>query len=539
MSFQSELVDLIINQANPSKVFTYPGSPPRYLYKNFLENDIEINQVVREQHLLHLAQTRYYRLKENGQDEIPVVIVSGEMGEAMMFQPLLSGSITCPVLILVAEAEFEHIDNSINIAHQTDRGKTPEKLGEKEDLLHAHENIVNRKLINKDEDLDNVQEWIREAREQKGALILHVPTYTEEDLGDELNEVLQHKPRTTKLEETKKEWRNSEKRMFIVGRGMRNPEYVKKIEKAAENSGAVIATTMQMEGYFDTNYVGRIGIMGTPSANKAFKKSEKVLALGTSIHNVLTSFKPSIIEDFQQKVVQVELNPERRSIFAEKWLETDFNELIDFLTEVNGENWFEESYNNELLFEHIPENVLKLGEIISENYSNKVVNLGVGNSTLWLPYALGPEVKKETSRSGSMGEVIAGLNREDKPIIVMGDGEFEMDLSVITEAQYQDTQAKIFVINNERLGLVTERQEKEFGERLTPKINPIDYEKIAEPFENVESYSFQNPSELEKEFEQIISTDKISIIELKAEKKLNGEFFSPYRLPGYNQEFFN
>jgi len=539
MSFQSELVDLIINQANPSKVFTYPGSPPRYLYKNFLENDIEINQVVREQHLLHLAQTRYYRLKENGQDEIPVVIVSGEMGEAMMFQPLLSGSITCPVLILVAEAEFEHIDNSINIAHQTDRGKTPEKLGEKEDLLHAHENIVNRKLINKDEDLDNVQEWIREAREQKGALILHVPTYTEEDLGDELNEVLQHKPRTTKLEETKKEWRNSEKRMFIVGRGMRNPEYVKKIEKAAENSGAVIATTMQMEGYFDTNYVGRIGIMGTPSANKAFKKSEKVLALGTSIHNVLTSFKPSIIEDFQQKVVQVELNPERRSIFAEKWLETDFNELIDFLTEVNGENWFEESYNNELLFEHIPENVLKLGEIISKNYSNKVVNLGVGNSTLWLPYALGPEVKKETSRSGSMGEVIAGLNREDKPIIVMGDGEFEMDLSVITEAQYQDTQAKIFVINNERLGLVTERQEKEFGERLTPKINPIDYEKIAEPFENVESYSFQNPSELEKEFEQIISTDKISIIELKAEKKLNGEFFSPYRLPGYNQEFFN
>jgi len=150
---------------------------------------------------------------------------------------------------------------------------------------------------------------------------------------------------------------------------------------------------------------------------------------------------------------------------------------------------------------------------------------------VWMSYSLGPEIRKEVSRSGSMGEAVAGIESEENPVIVVGDGEFEMDLSIITEAYYQGKRPNIFVINNERLGMVTEKQEAEFDNFLTPKEqNLISYENFEEVFSEMCSYSADNKSKL-KEVLRDLEKEKFNIVEIKVEKKMSPKLIDIEDLP--------
>ncbi|MFQ3308126.1 MAG: thiamine pyrophosphate-dependent acetolactate synthase large subunit-like protein [Candidatus Nanohaloarchaea archaeon] len=520
------IINTILDRTNCSKVFTYPGTPPAKLYKEVERSSAELVQGVREQHLTHLAQTRYYKKLEQGNEEIPVIIVSGEMGEAMMMQGLLAGSITSPCLVIVAESRFEHVDNSINIAHQTDRGSTHDKL-DNSDVLRRHENVHHRVLLQDGDDLDDVETMIQELKEKKEVGIVHVPIYSHDSSeGGYLSE-----PEKIDQSRLQNRWNEAEKPMIVAGRGAKDPKVRDMIENLSKSSGAPLAVSIPMEGYFEDNYVGRIGMMGTPSANQAFKEADLVLSIGTSMQNVITSFGENNIQEFREKTVQVEPNPRRRSFFVGSYIEGSAGEVLSELNSEKEEWLSSNDYGLEDKRKFIPEPVNALGQLIREDFSDKVVTLGVGNSVIWLPYSLGPEIRKETSRSGSMGEVVAGLNREENPILVLGDGELEMDLSLIVEAQYRTESAALFIINNQRLGLVTEIQEKQFDEKITPKDNSVNFQDLGESFKGVESFSAEKAEEVDEKARKAINSDKISLVEIKVEEDLHSELFDVNALP--------
>lgn len=534
----SEIMDIILSKTNTEKVYTYPGSPPRYLYQEVNDSEADLIQTVREQHILPLAQTYYYNELET-EEKVPVGIVSGEMGEGMMLQPLISGSVSCPCIVIVAEDRFKHVGNALNIAHQSQRGKTPEKLDQDEEKLAKHDNIEERILIDSENKLDDLENLVNKVIENKSVGIVHVPLYILEEyenkLPEEFQQELKQKPEEHSIEQIKKEIQQADKPMFIVGRGMREQEKREKISQLAEKLGAPIATTMQMEGYFNNNYVGRIGTMGTPEANSTFFNSDIVISLGASINNLITSYKPEIIREFREKVYQAEVNPRRRSIFVNGYIGEEYDQIFDELLQLEGTKWHNTNQDNfelsEKRSEHIPDKVQILSTYIRNNHSDKTVNLGVGNHMVWMSYSLGPHVKKEVSRSGSMGEAVAGIEREENPIIVLGDGEFEMDLSMLLEAYYQDKRPNIFVINNKRLGLVTEKQEAEFDNRLTPKMERIvKYGDLEEAFPEMESYSIQEKENL-KEVLDDLDKDSFNLVEIQVNEKMSPELIDIEDLP--------
>jgi len=159
MSVTSSVVEKILTLTGAQRIFTYPGSPPRYVYEAVEEMGKEIETSVREQHLLHLAQTQYFRTLERGEERIPVVVVSADLGEAMLSQPLLAGSVTCPCVVIVAEEAFPHIDNSINIAHQTDRATTYQKISDT-GAIQRHENVADRVQITDETELKKIDELV-------------------------------------------------------------------------------------------------------------------------------------------------------------------------------------------------------------------------------------------------------------------------------------------------------------------------------------------------------------------------------------------
>lgn len=266
-------------------------------------------------------------------------------------------------------------------------------------------------------------------------------------------------------------------------------------------------------------------------SSRSSSSTNFVLSLGCSLHNVLTSFNPTYIRKFQSKIYQVEVNADRLSVFSRYWIHADLGDVLTQLPHLERSTWFHEEQENSVV-DKLLENILALGEVLRERYANKVVYFGVGNSCIWLPYALGSDIKKSISRSGSMGGIAAGLTRQENPVLVLGDGEFEMDLSLLTEAQYRVDRATIFVVNNKRLGLVTEQQKQEFGSILTPKRDPINYDKTGNGFKNVESYSVSEPNEVKPVSDQAMEADKISVVEIETDKIMTEDMFSLFKLPG-------
>lgn len=527
-----DIIKVIFDKTKTDTVFTYPGTPGQHIYEYVLENDnLEINQVVREQHLLHLAQTRYYRKLEQGKEEIPVVVVSGGMGEGMASQPLVAGSLSAPILMIVTEPGLEHKGNSNNTVYQTDRGKTPEKI-ENNEALRNHDNVEERMLFDKSKDLNDLETMLDSIKDSKGVGVLHLPQYKYKDANEGYSEVVEKQTESLDKEVIHDRLKDSDNPVIFVGRGVKHPKKVRKVKEIANNSGAVITSSWQMDGYFEDNYAGSLGVCGTPSANEAFFQSDLVLAIGTSVNLLQSSLNPEILEEFKKKVIQIDDSDYLDSSLVKARSNDSIEEVLNTLESVEGDKWFRyESYGLEMFEDVVPDNIKAVGEVIRENFSDRAVTLGVGNAMVWLPAVMGPEVKKESSRTGSMGEVIAGLNREDKPIIVVGDGEFEMDLSIIPEALQQDSAATIIVTWNKRLGLVTERQEEKTGEILTPKENYVNYERLGEGFEGVKSHVPETPGEIRTLLKNCLNNERVDIVAIPIEEKISTEIFDLTRLP--------
>lgn len=531
MSVTGSVVGEILNLTQARRVFTYPGSPPRYVYEAVEDAGKEIVTGVREQHLLHLAQTDYFRDLEKGEERIPVVVVSADLGEAMLSQPLLAGSVSCPCIIVVAEEKFPHVDNSANIAHQTDRATTHQNVSNNE-VIQRHENVGERVLIEGKRDLEKIEHVVETVRENKDVGVIHLPLYAEEGEGAEFEDVGDDPPSLLPVSQFKSRWETTEQPLIIVGRGIRCPETRNRISTIAKTGGIPIATTLQMDGYFETNHIGRIGTVGTPSANEALYQADLVVTLGSSMNNLLTSYDPEAIETFRSKTVQVEENPRRRSVFVDAWLAGEVDDVLKVMERRRADPWFDIEYDTNGKRDSVPEPVEALADSICARRPDSVVTLGVGNAMIWMTYALGPDMRKEVSRSGSMGEVVSGLLWGESPVLVLGDGEFEMDLSLITEAQHQDTAPIICVVNNSRLGLVAERQEAEFGEQITEKVqDPISYEELGNCFDGVESFTATTSAEVKQAFARTVSSDDVSIIEIKVTEQLSDEIFDITELP--------
>lgn len=527
-----EIMDTIRESTGASTVFTYPGTPGQYVYQYVRErSDMELQQAVREQHLLHLAHTRYYRTLEEGNPEIPIVVVSGDMGEGMMSQPLIAGSLSAPILVIVTEPIFDHNGNALNLIYQTDRGETPEKLSE-DDALREHENVEERLLFQDMEQMDELEAMLDLLQDNHGVGILHLPAYAHKDVPQDIDAITDWTPETISPGEMQERWADAERPLLYVGRGAKHPEMREQIQELARETGAMIATSWHMDGYFDDHYVGCIGICGTPSANEAFFQSDLVIALGTSVNVTQTSTDPATINAFQDKTIQIEESSLRNSTFVNSWVDLDISDAVNLLDSRNGDPWFEvDGYGLEQLSDHVPDRMRAAGELIREEYDDRMITLGVGNAMVWIPAIIGPEVRKETSRSVSMGEITAGLNWEDRPIIFVGDGEFEMDLSILLEARHQDADATFIVTWNKRLGLVTERQEQKTGDIITPKHNYVDYDHIAAGINGAQSHVPETPEAVKDVLRDCLDSDRVDVVAIPIEEKLSPGLFTLDTLP--------
>lgn len=106
-----------------------------------------------------------------------------------------------------------------------------------------------------------------------------------------------------------------------------------------------------------------------------------------------------------------------------------------------------------------------------------------------------------------------------------------VDLSLLLEAVYQESGATIFVLNNGRLGMVTEKQEAEFGDVLTPKRCPVDYDALGDAIDGLQSFAVSGTGSLGSTVRDAVSYDGTAVVEVPIEQRLSPDLFDLERLP--------
>lgn len=303
----------------------------------------------------------------------------------------------------------------------------------------------------------------------------------------------------------------SAKRPVILTGGGAQKDW-KLIRILAKQFGVPVISSLRGIGimsYKDPLYIGWIGHTGTPSANWTLANADWVLVLGSRLDVRQTGTE---IQHLERKIIvhvdidSNELNYGRfqRTFLINERVET-FVEMLIKCTKTSPmpdwSNWLQSVHLKKeqmKLNDHgmaagvRPDECLSFIDSLTQKMKTAIVT-GVGSHQQWAARYFSFEMPNKlfftSAGHGTMGyclPVAIGINRLDRDRLVIaidGDGSFQMNIQELALITELDLNLKIVIMDNTRLGIVSQFQKITFGDDPTTGIflSP-DFLKIAKAY---------------------------------------------------------
>lgn len=307
----------------------------------------------------------------------------------------------------------------------------------------------------------------------------------------------------------------------------------------------VVHTLQGLGSFPGTNplSLGMAGMHGTYAANMAIYESDLLINIGSRFDDRLTGnlehFAPNA------KVAHIDIDPAEigKNVETEIPVVGDAKAALQALLDreierPNIEEWREHINRNKknypLWYERSDELISPqwlIQQIYEKSKGEAIVTTDVGQHQMWTAqfYTFDKPHRWVTSGGlGSMGfgfpaAIGAQIGAPDQLVVsIVGDGGFQMNLQELSILQERGLPVKVFIVNNEALGMVRQWQERFYEERYSESlltINP-DFVKLAESY-NIRGIRVDREEDLEKVLEDVFAYDGPVVIDCRVVKLEN------------------
>ena len=352
--------------------------------------------------------------------------------------------------------------------------------------------------------------------------------------------------------------KKSSKPIFYTGGGVINsgPEASKLLRELVSITGFPITSTLQGLGAFpgsDSNFLGMLGMHGTYEANHAMHDCDLMINIGARFDDRITGK----IDEFspKSKKIHVDIDPSSigKNVKVDLALVSDVNIFLsDLIKRFKSKNknfmdinkkkidkWWKqiEKWREKKSLGFVnSEKTIKPQYAVQRLYEltknqDTYITTEVGQHQMWAAQHYKFDEPNRWMTSGGLGTMGFGLPaaigvqlaHPGKLVVdVAGEASVLMTMQEISTAVQYKLPIKIFILNNEYMGMVRQWQEllheKNYSESYTAALP--DFVKLAEAYGCV-GIRATKPSELDEKIEEMINTDRPVIFDCLVDKMEN------------------
>lgn len=345
------------------------------------------------------------------------------------------------------------------------------------------------------------------------------------------------------------------KPILYTGGGVINsgPEASKELREIAELTGFPVTSTLMGLGAFPASsdqWLGMLGMHGTYEANMAMHDCDLMICVGARFDDRITGrldgFSPN------SKKIHIDIDPssinkniavdlpivgdcglvleEMVRIWRSRTNEPRTEALSGWWKEING--WREVKSLNYTKSDTVikPQHAIeRLYELTKER--DVYITTEVGQHQMWAAQHFHFNEPNRWMTSGGLGTMGYGLpaavgvqvaHPNALVIDIAGEASVQMTMQEMSTAVQYGLPIKIFILNNERMGMVRQWQELLHGGRYSSSYSESlpDFVKMAEAFGGV-GIRCDDPAELDEKIMQMIDSDKPVLFDCMVTKDEN------------------
>jgi len=338
----------------------------------------------------------------------------------------------------------------------------------------------------------------------------------------------------------------AKKPVLLAGAGIVFARATAELKKFVEKHEIPVVTTLQGLGSFPGTHplsLGMAGMHGTYAANMAIYESDLLMNIGSRFDDRLTGslehFAPNAI------VAHIDIDPAEigKNIPTKIPVVSDAKTALEALLDKTIDkpacaDWREKvsEYQTDypLWYERSDELISPqwmLEKIYKETEGKAIVTTDVGQHQMWTAQFYTFDQPNRWVTSGGLGSMGFGFpsaigaqlgSPDDLVISVVGDGGFQMNLQELSILQERRLPVKVFIVNNEALGMVRQWQERFYDERYSVSlmtINP-DFVKLAESYD-VRGVRVDSEDEFEDVLKDVLAYDGPVVVDCRVVKLEN------------------
>ena len=345
----------------------------------------------------------------------------------------------------------------------------------------------------------------------------------------------------------------AERPFILAGGGTILSGASEEVKKVAELINAPIATSLMGKGIVDEKHdisIGMLGMHGKQVANQSVNKTDCLLAIGCRFSDRTTGKLEEFIPN--AKVIHIDIDPAEigKNVAVDLPIVGDakivLNQLIKELEASPSDKtaWmksivdFKKSTIPRVSYDDIPlkpQQVIK--EIAHSITEDTIVTTDVGLHQMWAAHFLDISKPRKFISSGGLGTMGFGLPAaigakvacpDEAVLAIVGDGGFLMVSQELATIKEYDIPVVIAMLNNRKLGMVYQWQNKMYNERYsqTDMGNTPDFVKLAESY-GINAVRVEEVDKTQEVLSKALKDNEAILVDITVEKNEFIPMFPP------------